>query len=489
MYLIFVAAEAVPFAKKGGVADIVGCLPKELEYAGHRVQIILPLHQKIDRQSLQPQKITLSVSLGGTEHSFSLMKGILPDSEVPIYFIENPYYFDREEIYGFYADNDERYAFFSLAVLETLRALELPCQVLHLHDWPTALLPLYLERKYRHFSQFRNVSTLLTIHNLIYQGLFPKERLAQLDIPEESFHWQEIEFYGQINFLKTGLIFADRISTVSPTHAKDIQSKLYGNKLEGVFQKRKEDLVGIVNGVDYSIWNPTSDPYIPCNYTDTDLSGKKFCKRYLQNKLGLETTGRPILGMISRLDRFKGLDLLLEVLPRFLKKKQVQFVLLGQGEESFIQGLQELRDMFPNQFAVHFSYNNELAHLLEAGADMYVMPSFSEPCGLNQLYSMKYGTLPIVRRVGGLADTVVDYSTQTLADGTATGFSFIEYTSEAFSAAIERALRVYENPTIWTQLQYLAMQQDWSWSKRVREYVDLYHLTLPKDYRKRGATV
>ncbi|MEK7486253.1 MAG: glycogen/starch synthase, partial [Planctomycetota bacterium] len=367
MYLIFVAAEAVPFAKKGGVADIVGCLPRELEYAGHRVQIILPLHQKIARDGLQPQKINLSVSLGGKEEAFSLWKGTLPDSEIPIYFVENPHYFDREEIYGFYKDNDERYAFFSLAVLETIQALKIPCQVLHLHDWPTALIPIYLEKKYRNFSHFRNISTLLTLHNLIYQGLFPKDHLTRLDLPTESFHWQEIEFYGQINFLKTGLIFADRISTVSPTHALDIQSELYGYQLEGIFQTRKDDLVGIVNGVDYSIWNPISDPYIPYNYTDTDLSGKKFCKYHLQKKLGLDRSDRPLLAMISRLDRFKGIDLVIKILPDLLKTHQLQFVLLGEGEASFIQLLQKIRDDFPTQFAVHFSYNNELAHLLEAG--------------------------------------------------------------------------------------------------------------------------
>lgn len=481
MHIVFAAVEALPFAKIGGVADVLGCLPKELETLGHRVQVILPLHAQVERSTLQLQKTEISFSFLGKEQKSALWKSTFPDSDIPVYFIDHPHYFNREQLYGFYEDNAERFAFFSIALLEVINVLKIPCQVLHLHDWPTALAPLYLKLRYRNLSHFRNTSTLLTVHNLIYQGLFPAEAMSQIDIPQEYFHLNALEFYGQINFLKAGLLFADNISTVSRTHAQDIQSQIYGNKLDGVFRKRKAELFGIVNGVDYSLWNPVCDPYIPFNYTDSDLSGKNFCKHHLQRTFQLNQGNTPVLAMISRLDRYKGLDLVVQVLPKILEKHPIHFVLLGQGESTFIDFFQKLRDQYPTQVGVYFSYNESLAHLIEAGSDMYLMPSFSEPCGLNQLYSMKYGTVPIVRKVGGLADTVLDYSSQTFSDESATGFTFSPYTAEALEEAIERALKVYHQPILWNHLQYLIMQKDWSWGKRAREYVDLYHLTLPKD--------
>jgi starch synthase len=280
--------------------------------------------------------------------------------------------------------------------------------------------------------------------------------------------------------LKLGIVFADNLSTVSHSYAKDIQTPEHGHRLEGLFKERKEQLFGVVNGVDYSIWNPQCDAYIPYRYTDIDLSGKHFCKHALQKQFNLPFSSNPLIIMISRLDQYKGIQLIQEVLPSLLQDFPIQFILLGKGERSYMQFFQELRDRFPEQVAVYLSYNEILAHHLEAGADMYLMPSYTEPCGLNQLYSMKYGTVPIVRHTGGLADTVVDCTPQTLADTTASGFSFKDFEPKALYQTIQRAIIAYKDAILWNRLQYLCMQKNWSWDRSAREYVDLYHITLPK---------
>jgi starch synthase len=497
--VLHAASEVAGFAKTGGLADVVGSLPVALAKRGVECAVVMPLYAAC-RRSAQ--------SLDATEHRFRLPMGdqivegrvwrsSLPNSSVPVYLIEQPEYYERDDpklgrsyyqyagdggVLTDYADNAARFGFFSRGLLEVMRLVDFWPDVLHLHDWQTGLAGVYLRETYRPHGKrdlrdrYGNVRTMFTIHNLAYQGTFWELDLPLLDLPRRLFTAERLEFYGKINFLKAGIVEADTITTVSPTYAREIQTTLLGCGLHGVLMERSRRLHGIVNGIDDRVWDPAHDPHIAANYDSRSLAGKAKCKLALQQHFKLDETPRtPLIGIVSRLAAQKGFDLIEKALPDFLHQG-AQLAVLGDGEKPYRDMLVKLRGEFPRQVGVHLGYDEALAHRIEAGADMYLMPSRYEPCGLNQLYSLRYGTVPIVRATGGLADTVVDAKPETLAMGRATGFSFGPYAPFALTEALQRAIATYrDEPAKWQILQQTGMVQDWSWRRSAAEYERLYY--------------
>ncbi|MEM1305537.1 MAG: glycogen/starch synthase, partial [Planctomycetota bacterium] len=395
---------------------------------------------------------------------------------MPVYLVKQDDYFLRGDLYRDterdYQDNCERFVFFGRAVLEAIRKLDLQTDVLHCHDWPTGLLPAYLKTTYAARPGYEKIATLFTIHNLGYQGSFWHWDMELTGVGWEYFNWQQMEFYGQLNFMKSALVFADLLSTVSPRYAEEIQSPPMSCGMEGVLQHRREDLFGVLNGVDYSQWDPQTDPFLdgwngamqygPHNYAE----GKAACKAALQRAMNLpERLDTPLIASVGRLADQKGFDLIADILPRWAEQVDAQWIMLGTGEQHYHDMLQRLAAEHPERVAVQIGFSNELAHRIEAGADIFLMPSRYEPCGLNQMYSLKYGTVPVVRETGGLADTITNTSPETLARGTANGFSFADASGYALSMSIDRALQAYRDPGTWDQLIQTGMRQDWSWAR------------------------
>lgn len=474
------ASEVAPFAKTGGLADVAGALPKALRALGHRVAIIMPRYQMVDveRHGLRRLGVSIEVPIAGRIEKAELLEGTL-DGGVPVYFIEKPSYYDRPALYGTtegdYHDNAERFIFFSRGVLEAIKALDLGPQVLHCNDWQTGLAPVYLKTLYREDSALAGLATVFSVHNLGYQGLF-----WHLDMPMTGLGWElftidGLEFYGKLNFLKGGLMFADVLSTVSETYAKEIQTEEFGHRLDGVLRHRSADLYGIVNGIDYEVWNPATDLHLGANYTPDDLAGKAACKKALQKEMGLPARAdTPLVGIVSRLAAQKGLDLIVEAMGR-LMALGLQLVILGSGEAVYHEALQEAAERYPKQLGLMLGFDEGLAHRIEAGADMFLMPSRYEPCGLNQLYSLKYGTIPVVRATGGLEDTIVDYSEER---GEGTGFKFRSYVAEEMVEAVARACRLYSDQKAWGRIVNEAMAQDFSWGASARAYDALYRRAI-----------
>lgn len=470
------ASEVAPFAKTGGLADVAGALPKALLALGHRVVVIMPRYQMVDveRHRLRRLGVTIDVPIAERIEQAELLEGAL-DGGVPIYFIEKPSYYDRPALYGTpegdYPDNAERFIFFSRGVVEAIKVLGLNPDVLHCNDWQTGLTPVYLKTIYGEDPALAGVATVFSVHNLGYQGLF-----WHLDMPLTGLGWElytidGIEFYGKINFLKGGLMFADVLNTVSETYAKEIQTEEFGHRLDGVLRRRSADLFGIVNGIDYEVWNPATDPHLAATYSPEDLSGKAVCKQALQREMGLpEKATVPLVGIVSRLAAQKGLDLVVEGMER-LMALGLQLAILGSGEAVYHEALSEVAERYPKQLGLALAFDEGLAHRIEAGADMFLMPSRYEPCGLNQLYSLKYGTIPIVRATGGLQDTIVNYSA---ARDTGTGFKFRSYSERAMVQALQRACEAYADQRAWRRLMERAMAQDFSWDASARAYEALY---------------
>lgn len=493
--LLFAASEVVPFAKTGGLADVAGALPRALSRRGWECAILLPLYNsaRACKIPLVCTEHTFSILIGNRTVSGTLWRATLPNSTVPVYLVEQPEYFGRDDsaqgrgLYQFtlpggqkrdYPDNCERFIFFCRAVLEALRLLDYWPGVLHVNDWQTGLTPVYLREIYRSQPGYERVRTLFTIHNIAYQGQFWHWDMLLTGLDWRLFNYRQLEFYGQLNFLKAGIVFADLISTVSPTYAKEIQTPYYGGGLDGVLAERRERLFGIVNGVDYGVWNPATDPCLVATYdVETVAQRKPLCKAALQRRFGLpEQPATPLLGMVARLVEQKGLDLVGKAAQPLLQQG-VQLIVLGEGEAVYHRMLLALRSQFPDQVGVVFGFDDALAHQIEAGADMFLMPSQYEPAGLNQLYSLKYGTVPIVRATGGLADTITDYTPQTAEAGTATGFSFVPNTPAALVRTVGRALELYRSsPEKWLALMRTGMLQDWSWDRIAAEYEKLYAL-------------
>lgn len=481
MHVVFVASEAVPFAKTGGLADVIGSLPLALERRGHRVSVFLPCYGEVWWRSGQPIHATgcrFTVRMADRPVEASVQASRMPGGGAAVYLIDQPGYFDRDQLYvgpdgSDYPDNAERFAFFDRAVLEAIERLELAPDVIHCHDWQAGLVPVLLKEG-RHPGP-GETGTLLTVHNMAYQGVFDASAMSLTELDPRLFNWRELEFHGRLGFLKAGLVFADKISTVSPTYAREIQTPEFGHGLDGLMRFRSGDLVGIVNGIDLDAWGPTREPTIAARFDARSVqTGKALCKTDLQERSGLpRRPDVPLLAQIGRLDRQKGWDLLIEVADDLLRG-DVQLVVLGQGHPRYHESLERLAGRHPDRLRVFLEFSGALAHQIEAGADLFLMPSLYEPCGLNQLYSLAHGTVPIVRATGGLADTVVDATPANLAAGTATGFTFHEPTAEALRAAIDRALELRRDPESWWRLVQNGMRADWSWDNSARAYETLY---------------
>lgn len=485
MNILFATAEAVPFAKTGGLGDVCGSLPRELATRGVNPFLVMPgFRQALQSgQPIEPTGVEFEVPIAGRPIRGAVLKSHLPDSQVPVYLIDQPEYYDRPELYreagADYNDNCERFVFFNRAVLEVIEILEPETDIVHAHDWTSGLAPVYLRTLEGRNVDFGSIASLFTIHNLAYQGAFWHWDMELTGIDWKYFNWQQMEFYGKLNFMKSALVFTDAVSTVSPTYAKEIQHTEHGCGLEGVLQDRSEDLFGVINGCDYSVWNPEIDPHIAMPYSsDNFVGGKAECKRALQEELGLpQRPDVPLISIVGRLADQKGFDLIAPLIPQFAARGAVQWAILGTGEPRYHELLADLAAQYSDQLAVRLEFSNPLAHRLEAGGDLFLMPSRYEPCGLNQMYSLRYGAVPVVRATGGLADTITDATDHALNTGAANGFSFVEYTSDALAATIERALSLYRSPDAWRRLVRTGMEQDWSWGTSAEKYIEVYGAT------------
>jgi starch synthase len=526
--LLFVTSEAAPFAKTGGLADVLGSLPRALAERGHQCAVMMPFYRCV-RQGKTPvelTKIRLEVPVGEQTVHARVWKSNLPKSDVPVYFIDEPGYFDRDDptlgqgLYQFksatgeqkdYADNCARFVFLSRAVLEALAPLDFWPDVIHAHDWHTALVPVYLQELYgkkaregeapaepatrggptasvgagsvgaspshqlTYADAYARIRTLFTIHNLAYQGTFWHWDWPLLGLDWKLYNWKQLESYNRINLMKGGIVFADAVNAVSARYAQEIQTKEFGCGLEDVLKHYGAKLLGIMNGVDYTEWSPATDPHIAARYdANTVTQWKPACKAALQKKFNLPQRGDvPLFGIVTRLTEQKGLDLVAGVAAEMLKQ-DLQLVVLGTGDAKYHNLLTALARHAPQRVGVWLEFNEAMAHQIEAGADAFLMPSKFEPSGLNQLYSLKYGTIPVVRETGGLSDSVTDVTPMSIMNGTATGIKFFDYTPAAFLTAIRRTLALYADPPLWQQVQQTGMRQDWSWNRSAAKYEEVF---------------
>ena len=474
MHIAFVASEGVPFSKTGGLADVVGALPQALVKLGHQVSVYLPRYRQTKLADAPIAVRSITVPFDDKYRFCSVLKG--PSlSGVQHYFVEYPPFFDRDALYGTaagdYTDNAERFALFSRAVIEASKVLGAP-QVFHCHDWQSALVPVMLRSLYSEDPAFSDVATVFTIHNMGYQGLFPPDTLPLLMLPWDLFTISKMEFFGQVNFLKGALAYADFITTVSRKYSQEIQTTEFGFGLEGVLRNRASTVTGILNGVDYAEWSPETDKFIAARYSPQDLTGKAKDKQDLLAAFGMVNADPklPVLGIVSRFAAQKGFDLVAQIADR-LVREDVILVALGSGDKLYEEMFLRLQKQFPNKIAVKVAYDNALAHKIEAGSDMFLMPSRYEPCGLNQIYSLKYGTVPIVRATGGLDDTIEPWDVRS---GKGTGFKFVEYSGESLLLTIKAALQAFRDEASWKVLMRNGMARDFSWNASAKEYVKVY---------------
>jgi starch synthase len=474
MRIAFVASECVPFSKTGGLADVVGALPPALAAIGHEVDVYLPKYRQTRLNN--PRTLLRSVTVPfDDEYRFCSVLDGGTHAGVKFYFIDYPPFFDREQLYGTpagdYTDNAERFALFSRAVLEASKIFGAP-EVFHCHDWQSALVPILLKTLYADDPAFRGVSSVFTIHNMGYQGQFPPETLPLLMLPWDLFTIGKMEFYGKVNFLKGALVLSDFITTVSRKYSQEIQTAEYGFGLEGVLRSRAATVTGILNGVDYNVWSPQTDTFIKQQFSPDDLSGKLACKQDLLADFGVTTPNLrlPVIGIVSRFAAQKGFDLIAQVIDRLAREDMV-IVALGTGDKEYEDLFRRLNQQFPQKILVRIGFDNALAHKIEAGSDMFLMPSRYEPCGLNQIYSLKYGTVPVVRSTGGLDDTIEPWDART---NRGTGFKFSDYTGDALLGTIRQALTAFKDQTGWQALMRNGMGKDFSWTNSAREYVRIY---------------
>ncbi len=479
MHIAFAASECVPFSKTGGLADIVGALPRALARLGHEVSVYVPRYRQTKLDDPQTEVSSITVPFDD-KYRFCSVVTTGASGGVRYYFVDYPPYFDREGLYGTpagdYTDNAERFALFSRAVIEASKVLGVP-HIFHCHDWQTALIPIMLRTLYVEDPAFQETGTVFTIHNMGYQGLFPSEILPLLMLPWDLLTITKMEFFGQVNFLKGALVYSDFITTVSRKYSQEIQTTEYGFGLEGVLRGRSSTVSGIVNGVDYDEWSPQTDKFIVAKYSPQDLSGKQKCKQDLLNAFGVTDAdpALPVIGIVSRFAAQKGFDLIAQIMDRLAREKMI-VVVLGTGDKTYEDMFQRLQKQFPNKIAIKVAYDNVIAHKIEAGADMFLMPSRYEPCGLNQIYSLKYGTVPIVRATGGLDDTVDNYNE---AAGTGTGFKFWEPSGLALYWCIGWAVSTwFDRPHHITSLRQQAMAQNFDWATSARQYISVYHHAL-----------
>ena len=473
--ICFAASEIAPFAKTGGLADVGAALPAVLHRMGHDVRPFVPLYGSIDRRGLQPVEFAqrVAVTMGGRTYTFSLWTTPLAPDGPPAYFVDCPELYSRAHIYTSDPDEPQRFGLFCRAVLESCQRMGFAPDVIHANDWHTAILPLLLRTAYSWDRLFERTRTLLTIHNIGYQGVARSEAIGDLGLDEWAHLFDPTDLrHGRVNFLRTGLVYADLVSTVSPNHAREIQTPEYGMGLDSVLRARSSTLIGILNGVDYSVWSPERDGFLPQRYSADRLEGKRANKRHLLGELGLAPAdAAPLAGIVSRFAPQKGHELCVPVLPALLRGTDLRLVAVGSGEPDIEAFFARLEREFPGRAVYYRGYSDELAHLVEAGADLFVMPSRYEPCGLNQMFSLRYGTVPVVRRTGGLADTVEPYDPAT---DRGTGFVFEHYTADGLAWALRFALATFRDRAAWTRLMRRGMSRDYSWETQVRRYVEAY---------------
>jgi len=475
--VLFASPEVAPFAKTGGLADVAGSLPDALRRRGLDVSIALPCYRMVREGgfSLRPLLAGLRVPLGSDIFKCSVLQAQTKEG-VPVYLFEREDLFDRPNLYatpeGDYYDNLERFAFFSRAVLLFLKETGSPVDVIHCHDWQTGLVPAFLKTVYGDDRLLGTASTIFTIHNIGYQGLFPREKLAVCGLPAGMFRMDGLEYWGQMSLLKAGIVYGDALTTVSPSYAREIQEPEFGLGMEGVLRKRSKDLYGILNGADYTVWSPDEDPEIPYPYNMDRVGDKAKNKEALLAETGLKDglRNRPVLGMISRLSSQKGCDLLIQVMQDIVDLG-AGVVILGSGEEKYQTLLQEASRRNPGAVSLRIGFDESLAHRIMAGADILLMPSLYEPCGLTQMYALKYGTVPLVRATGGLNDTIAAFDPET---GQGNGFKFGPYRADAMMRAVRDAVRIYQDSASWRTLMRNGMRQDFSWDRSAQRYLDLY---------------
>ncbi|HWZ51500.1 MAG TPA: glycogen synthase GlgA [Granulicella sp.] len=478
MHIVFAASECAPWAKTGGLADVVSGLPKALVQLGHKVQVFLPYYRQVAKAVPDAAVVLPSVTIPFPFYNrfVRILNGGTLDG-VQHYFVDCPELFDRESLYatpsGDYPDNAERFGLLSRAVIEATKILGVP-DVFHVHDWQTAMLAVLLRSTYFFDPVLRSVPAVLTIHNAGYQGLFPPLTMETLLLPWDLFTMDKLEHYDKVNFLKGGIVYADALTTVSRGYAQEIQTPEFGNGLDGLLRRRSKDLVGILNGVDYDEWDPAHDPYIAAHYSANDLSGKKECRRDLLHAFGMGAVAdhTAVIGVVSRFATQKGFDFIVEILDRLVEEDMV-LLMLGNGEEFYERLLTEAARKYPQKVVVMVKYDNVIAHKIEAGADIFLMPSRYEPGGLNQIYSLRYGTIPVVRATGGLEDTIDEQPA-----GAGNGFKFRGYDSAALLDAIKRALATFEDKPVWTAMMRRAMAQEFSWRGPAQEYVKVYESSI-----------
>ena len=476
MKIAFFVSEATPYAKTGGLADVAGALPHVLSRQGAEVKVFLPLYRDVRQKGIPLLKRAdrLSFDEAGREETFALWESL--EGGASVYFIDKPALFDRDGLYGTpagdYPDNGRRFAFFSRAALAALKALDFSPDILHVHDWQASIALAYLKFACADDPFFRSTRTLTTIHNLAYQGLFDKGLLAEIGLPESLFSIDELEFFGKVSFLKAGLLYATAVSTVSHRYSLEIQTPEFGCGLDGLLRRRSDVLAGILNGVDYAAWDPATDRCLPANYAPGSLQGKDACKKALLAEFTLPVDGpeMPLVGMVTRLVEQKGLDLVLASMGG-LFAQGLRLVVLGAGDARIQQALEAARRRFPSFFGLRIGFDEPLARRIYAGSDMFLIPSRYEPCGLTQMYGLRYGTVPVVRATGGLDDTIREFDP---AEGAGNGFKFADCTSGALLEAVKRAVRTYARKEIWSLAVRNAMASDFSWERSAEEYGLLY---------------
>jgi starch synthase len=486
LLICMVASEALPYAKSGGLADVAGSLPKAIAGTGCRVLLFHPLYRTVRKRfpRLDLKVDGLDLDVGGETARIRIFEH-RPFPGVTSFLVEHDPSFDRDGLYGDeggdYQDNGRRFSVFCRAVSAALSRMGIRPDVIHCHDWQAALIPLHLRHRREMAPFLAETATLMTIHNLAYQGIFDRGILDAAGVPESLFHMNGVEFYGKINFLKGGILSADAVSTVSSRYSREIQTEEFGAGLENVLKGRSEDLHGILNGVDYDIWNPSSDPHLAANYSAENLAGKELCKADLLRSFGLSPDpSAPLMATISRLIDQKGFDIIAPVLPSLLEAGY-RYILLGAGGRAYQDLFGEIARRYPERMAVKIAYDEPLAHRIEAGADFFLMPSRYEPCGLNQIYSLRYGTIPIVRATGGLDDTITNYQPAT---GEGNGLKFVEYSPEALFLKAHEGFLLYRKPRHMGRVIRNAMAEDFSWNRSARRYLELYRRLVARRKRR-----
>jgi starch synthase len=479
MKILIASPEVVPFAKTGGLADVAGALPKALRDLGHDVRVILPKYKMIDAKkfNLKLIKQGVRVQILDRVEWADIYEAVIPGTDVEVYFVGNDKYFGRDSLYQDkgvdYPDNCERFAFYCKATLEFIKQLGWQPDVVNANDWQSAMILMYIKTIYKNDPFYRDISTVYSVHNMGYMGAFPPDQMSILGLGWEYFTPDTLEFWGKIALTKAGFVYADVINTVSEQYSREIQTAEYGYGLEGLLQHRAKDVFGIINGLDYDLWNPETDKLITKNYGTKSIEGKQDNKKALQVKNGLPVKNVPLVGIISRLADQKGFDILAQDIENIMQM-DLQIVLLGTGEPKYHELFKQMKQKYPEHIGLNLGFDAALAQLIYAGSDMFFMPSRYEPCGLGQLISYKYGTVPIVRKTGGLADSVQDE---------VTGFVFEEYTSTALHDAVKRAVEAYSDKKKWKKLVQKVMTLDYSWDSSAKKYIDLYKKAMNRAHR------